>query len=228
MGCASSSPLVNGNGGGPGGLVESVKTAANDVMTSGENAMNGKYYKRFSWWIAVFKKQIENTIQLLRKSISTKEKVHRELFAYQRVKFNFPQYNHWLFDKMFWDVVKCKAFHAWNSSCNQFRTQIDLIKMHKFNTIIAIIDIDCWKFSFYSTFKREQSIFIDSQLFNSWSFWGCFYREVKISSEHERKKLFCWFKFCQTFFHFKKLFSNQRTKLFSLNLHSIIHALDQL
>lgn len=48
MGCASSSPLVNGNGGGPGGLVESVKTAANDVMTSGENAMNGKYYKQFS------------------------------------------------------------------------------------------------------------------------------------------------------------------------------------
>lgn len=41
MGCASSSPLVNG-GGGPGGLVESAKTAANDVMTSGENAMNGK------------------------------------------------------------------------------------------------------------------------------------------------------------------------------------------
>lgn len=42
MGCASSSPLVNG-GGGPGGLVETAKSAANDVMTTGENAMSGKY-----------------------------------------------------------------------------------------------------------------------------------------------------------------------------------------
>lgn len=41
MGCASSSPLVNG--GGPGGLVDSVKTAATDGMTSEENAMHGKY-----------------------------------------------------------------------------------------------------------------------------------------------------------------------------------------
>lgn len=44
MGCASSSPLVNG-GGGPGGLADTAKNAANDVMTTGENAMNGKYYK---------------------------------------------------------------------------------------------------------------------------------------------------------------------------------------
>lgn len=40
MGCASSSPLVNG---GPGGLVDSAKTAATDVMNAGENAMNGEY-----------------------------------------------------------------------------------------------------------------------------------------------------------------------------------------
>lgn len=40
MGCASSSPLVNG--GGPGGLVETTKTAANDVIKAGENAMNGE------------------------------------------------------------------------------------------------------------------------------------------------------------------------------------------
>lgn len=39
MGCASSSPLVNG---GPGGLVESAKTGAADVMNAGENALNGK------------------------------------------------------------------------------------------------------------------------------------------------------------------------------------------
>lgn len=42
MGCASSSPLVNG---GPGGLVDSAKTAATEVMSSGENALHGKYYK---------------------------------------------------------------------------------------------------------------------------------------------------------------------------------------
>jgi len=40
MGCASSSPLVNG--GGPGGLVETAKTTATEVMSTGENAMNGK------------------------------------------------------------------------------------------------------------------------------------------------------------------------------------------
>jgi hypothetical protein len=40
MGCASSSPLVNG--GGPGGLVDNAKTAATEVMNTGENAMNGK------------------------------------------------------------------------------------------------------------------------------------------------------------------------------------------
>lgn len=40
MGCASSSPLVNG--GGPGGLVETAKTAATEVMSSGENAVHGK------------------------------------------------------------------------------------------------------------------------------------------------------------------------------------------
>lgn len=40
MGCASSSPLtVNG---GPGGLVESAKTAATEIMSTGEKAMNGK------------------------------------------------------------------------------------------------------------------------------------------------------------------------------------------
>ncbi|KAG5679025.1 hypothetical protein PVAND_008627 [Polypedilum vanderplanki] len=37
MGCASSSPLVNG---GPGGLVESAKTAATEIMTTSEKAMN--------------------------------------------------------------------------------------------------------------------------------------------------------------------------------------------
>lgn len=47
MGCASSSPLVNG--GGPGGVVESAKNAATEVMSSGENAMNGEYYKLFAW-----------------------------------------------------------------------------------------------------------------------------------------------------------------------------------
>ena len=41
MGCASSSPLVNG--GGPGGIVESAKAGVNDVMNTGENALNGKY-----------------------------------------------------------------------------------------------------------------------------------------------------------------------------------------
>ena len=46
MGCASSSPLVNG--GGPGGVVESAKNAATEVMSSGENAMNGEYYKLFA------------------------------------------------------------------------------------------------------------------------------------------------------------------------------------
>jgi hypothetical protein len=45
MGCASSSPLVNG---GPGGLVDQAKTAASEVMTSGENAMNGKYFELIS------------------------------------------------------------------------------------------------------------------------------------------------------------------------------------
>lgn len=46
MGCASSSPLVNG--GGPGGLVDSAKTAATEVISSGENAMNGKCSKFYS------------------------------------------------------------------------------------------------------------------------------------------------------------------------------------
>lgn len=40
MGCANSSPLVNG--GGPGGLVDSAKNVVNDAMSSGENAMNGE------------------------------------------------------------------------------------------------------------------------------------------------------------------------------------------
>jgi len=39
MGCASSSPLMNG---GPGGVVESSKSAANDVMRSGEELMQGR------------------------------------------------------------------------------------------------------------------------------------------------------------------------------------------
>lgn len=37
MGCASSSPLVNG------GLVDSAKTAATEMMNTGEKAMNGKF-----------------------------------------------------------------------------------------------------------------------------------------------------------------------------------------
>lgn len=41
MGCASSSPLtVNG---GPGGLVENAKTAATEIMNTGEKAMNGNF-----------------------------------------------------------------------------------------------------------------------------------------------------------------------------------------
>lgn len=41
MGCASSSPLtVNG---GPGGLVETTKTAATEIMNTGEKAMNGNF-----------------------------------------------------------------------------------------------------------------------------------------------------------------------------------------
>lgn len=36
MGCASSSPLVNG------GLVDSAKTSATEMMNTGEKAMNGK------------------------------------------------------------------------------------------------------------------------------------------------------------------------------------------
>lgn len=44
MGCASSSPLVNG--GGPGGLVDSAKTAGTDIMHTGETAMNGKYSEK--------------------------------------------------------------------------------------------------------------------------------------------------------------------------------------
>jgi hypothetical protein len=43
MGCNSSTPLVNGGG----GLVENAKSAAADVMTSGENAMNGRYNNFF-------------------------------------------------------------------------------------------------------------------------------------------------------------------------------------
>ncbi|CRK95663.1 CLUMA_CG009121, isoform A [Clunio marinus] len=38
MGCASSSPLVNG--GAPAGIVDSAKTAATEVISSGENALN--------------------------------------------------------------------------------------------------------------------------------------------------------------------------------------------
>lgn len=42
MGCASSSPLtVNG---GPGGLVESAKSAATEIMSTGEKAINGNCY----------------------------------------------------------------------------------------------------------------------------------------------------------------------------------------
>lgn len=37
MGCASSSPLVNG------GLVDSAKTAATEIMSTGEKTMNGKF-----------------------------------------------------------------------------------------------------------------------------------------------------------------------------------------
>lgn len=51
MGCANSSPLVNG--GGPGGLVDTVKNATNDVVNSGENAMNGELslsnYRMIKW-----------------------------------------------------------------------------------------------------------------------------------------------------------------------------------
>lgn len=36
MGCASSSPLVNG------GLADSAKTAATEIMNTGEKTMNGK------------------------------------------------------------------------------------------------------------------------------------------------------------------------------------------
>jgi hypothetical protein len=45
MGCASSTPLVNGvNPGGPGGLVETTKNAANDVIKAGENTLNGELF----------------------------------------------------------------------------------------------------------------------------------------------------------------------------------------
>jgi len=45
MGCASSSPLtVNG---GPGGLVENAKTAATEIMTTGEKAITGNYFYFF-------------------------------------------------------------------------------------------------------------------------------------------------------------------------------------
>lgn len=43
MGCASSSPLVNG--GGPGGLADSAKNAVTEVVSAGGNAMNGEYNK---------------------------------------------------------------------------------------------------------------------------------------------------------------------------------------
>lgn len=95
MGCASSSPLVNG-GGGPGGLADTAKNAANDVMTTGENAMNGKYYKHFfhDEWHNLNKRQrnMKILIQLLRK-IDTHEGESLTLQNY-RVKFNFPQNNH--------------------------------------------------------------------------------------------------------------------------------------
>lgn len=45
MGCASSSPLING--GGPGGIVESAKETAtktaNDVLHAGESAIHGEF-----------------------------------------------------------------------------------------------------------------------------------------------------------------------------------------
>lgn len=41
MGCASSSPLING--GGPGGVVEAAQQAASDVVHAGENALHGMY-----------------------------------------------------------------------------------------------------------------------------------------------------------------------------------------
>lgn len=46
MGCASSSPLING--GGPGGIVESAKETAtktaNDVLHAGESAIHGELF----------------------------------------------------------------------------------------------------------------------------------------------------------------------------------------
>lgn len=40
MGCASSSPFVNG--GGPGGIIENAKHAVDDVRNVGEKTMHGK------------------------------------------------------------------------------------------------------------------------------------------------------------------------------------------
>lgn len=46
MGCASSSPLING--GGPGGIVETAKEtaskAANEVLHAGETAIHGECF----------------------------------------------------------------------------------------------------------------------------------------------------------------------------------------
>lgn len=53
MGCASSSPLVSG--GGPGGLVDSAKSAATEVMSSGVNEMHGKYELHITYICNVFK-----------------------------------------------------------------------------------------------------------------------------------------------------------------------------
>lgn len=39
MGCANSMPLMNGEG----GMVEAAKTAVNDTMHAGEEALQGKY-----------------------------------------------------------------------------------------------------------------------------------------------------------------------------------------
>lgn len=50
MGCASSSPLVNG------GLVDSAKTAATEIINTGEKTMNGKLKSRL-WGAPLIKNQ---------------------------------------------------------------------------------------------------------------------------------------------------------------------------
>lgn len=44
MGCASSSPMMNGSGGG--GIVGAAKHAASDVVHAGEEALHGNTKKR--------------------------------------------------------------------------------------------------------------------------------------------------------------------------------------